>query len=198
MTIIKFLFTSITIFLVALTLSVDDFSVGIAYGLHKVRLPLKNLVFILLGSATSTWGIMLLGKFIFTSIPKLIADVIGFIILSTLGGKMIYQGWADKKDSEQNIESRLLSQDTTKSTNLRQSLSLGLALGIDDFAEALGLGVAGFPVVLTVLFLEVAELIAILSGNYLAFKGLSKKMNRKLSILPGIVLVFIALYQLFF
>ena len=74
---------------------------------------------------------------------------------------------------------------------------VGLGLGVDDFAQALGLALAGFPIVLTVFLLEVAEVIALLSGNFLALKGFSKKVNGRLSIIPGIVLLLVALYGLF-
>ena len=47
---------------------------------------------------------------------------------------------------------------------------------LDDFAQAVGLALAGFPIVLTVILLGVAEMIALLSGNYLTFKCFRKKL----------------------
>jgi len=49
--------------------------------------------------------------------------------------------------------------------------------------------VAVFPIILTICVLEVAEVIALLSGNYLALKGFSKKITGMLYIIPGIVLL---------
>lgn len=198
MVIYKFLITLLSIFVISLTLSVDDFAVGIGYGLHKIKMPPKNLLLMVLGSAISTWGVMLLGKFIFTFIPDSIADFIGVIILGAIGCKMIYQGLTEKESYEKYINNNPISPNTKRTTSVFELMSVGFALGIDDFAQALGLGVAGFPVALTVILLEVAEIIAILSGNYLAFKGFSKKVNGRLSIIPGIVLILVGLYQLFF
>ena len=87
--IVKSVVTFFALFFLALTLSVDDFSVGVSYGLFKTRLSFKSLMILVLGSATSTYGVMLIGKFIFTSMPSYITTWISVIILGTIGCKMI-------------------------------------------------------------------------------------------------------------
>jgi putative Mn2+ efflux pump MntP len=194
--IIKFIVTFFTLFILSLTLSADDFSVGVAYGLFKIKIPIKTLIITVLGSATSTWGVMLIGKFIFKSMPDYIADWTSAIILFGIGCKMIYNGWKQKNDAVEFANDHPLDFNVPKSVSIWETYIVGLGLGVDDFAQALGLAVAGFPIVLTVILLELAELIAILSGNYLAFKGFSKKVNGRLSIIPGIVLLLVALYEI--
>lgn len=194
----KFLITFFTIFILAITLSVDDLSVGIAYGLFKVRLSLKLLIIMVLGSATSTYGVMLIGKFIFTSMPDYLTDWISAIILGCVGIKMIYSGWKQKEDLSKLVKKSPFSSDNNKPVSLWETYLVGLGLGVDDFAQALGLAVAGFPIILTVCLLEFAELIMLLGGNFLAIKGFSKKINGRLSIIPGIVLILVALYGVFF
>lgn len=193
MSIGQFLITFFSIFILALTLSADDFSVGVAYGLFKIRITLKSLIILVLGSATSTYGAMLIGRFIFTSMPSYITTWLSSIILAIIGCKMLYNGWKGKND-----KSKVLKDEPKGKVSFLETYIIGLGLGVDDFAQALGLSLAGFPIVLTVLLLETAEVIAILTGNYLAFKGLSKKVNGKLSIIPGVVLIFVALYQILF
>lgn len=196
MNVTNFLLTFFTIFILSLTMSADDFSVGVAYGLFKIKIPLKKLIIIVLGSATSTWGVMLIGKFIVKSMPDYITDWASAIILFGVGCKMLYNGWKQKNDPIEFVKEHPIDGINTKSVSILETYIVGLGLGVDDFAQALGLAVAGFPIVLTVILLEVSELIAILSGNYLAFKGFSKKVNGRLSIIPGIVLLLIGLYQI--
>lgn len=195
---VQFVMTSLGLFLLALTLSADDFSVGVAYGLFKTRLSLKSLIIMVLGSATSTYGVMLVGKFIFTSMPDYVTTWLSVIILGSVGCKMIYTGWKEKDDYSKLVEENPLSSSSSKSVGFFETYFVGLGLGVDDFAQALGLAVAGFPIVLSVFLLEIAELITLLVGNYLAIKGLSKRVNGKLAIIPGIVLLIVALYQIFF
>ncbi|MBZ9687015.1 manganese efflux pump [Clostridium estertheticum] len=193
MSIGQFIITFFSILILALTLSADDFSVGVAYGLFKIRITLKSLIILVLGSATSTYGAMLIGRFIFTSMPGYITAWLSSIILATIGCKMLYNGWKGESD-----ESEVLKDEPKRKVAFWETYIVGLGLGVDDFAQAFGLSLAGFPIILTVLLLETAEVIAILTGNYLAFKGLSKKVNGKLSIIPGIVLILVALYQILF
>jgi putative Mn2+ efflux pump MntP len=194
--IIKFLMMFFTIFILALTLSADDFSIGVAYGLFKTRLPFKSLMILVLGSATSTYGIMLMGKFVFTSMPDYITKWLSAIILGVIGCKMLYNGWKEKDDYSELVNKNPLSSSNLKSVSFLETYFVGLGLGVDDFAEALGLSLAGFPIVLTVLLLEAAEVIALFSGNFLALKGFSKKVNGRLSMVPGTVLLIVALYQI--
>jgi len=196
--VVKFLETFFLLFFLALTMSVDDFSVGVAYGLFKVKIPFKTLLITVLGSATSTWGVMLIGKFIFTNLPDSIVDWSSAIVLGAVGCKMLYNGWKQKDDSMEYVKNHPLTLNDSKSVSIWETYVVGLGLGVDDFAQALGLALAGFPIVLTVILLEVAEMIALLSGNYLAFKGFSKKVNGKLLIIPGILLILIGVYELFF
>lgn len=198
MGIVKFLITFFAILGLSLTLSVDDFSVGVAYGLFKIRLSLKSLMIMVLGSATSTYGVMLIGKFIFKSMPDYVTALISAVILGIVGCRMIYNGWKEKDDYSKLVKENHITSNSSKSVSLWENYMVGIGLGVDDFAQALGLAVAGFPIVLTVILLEVSELIMILGGNYLAFKGFSKKINGRLSIIPGIVLILLALYQVFF
>lgn len=195
MGIVKFLITFFSILILALTLSADDFSVGVAYGLFKTRLPFKSLMIMVLGSATSTYGIMLVGKFIFTAMPDYVTAWISAIILGVVGCKMLYNGWKQKDDYSKLLKNPPFSSNIQRKVGFFENYVVGFGLGVDDFAQALGLAVAGFPIVLTVCLLELAEVIALLGGNFLALKGFSKKINGKISMIPGIVLLAVALYQ---
>jgi putative Mn2+ efflux pump MntP len=130
--------------------------------------------------------------------PDYVTTAASVIILGSIGCKMIYDGWREKNNYTEVAKNNPLDTVDSKSVGFLQTYLVGLGLGVDDFAQALGLAVAGFPIVITVCFLEIAEVIALLGGNVLALKGFSKKINGKLNIIPGVVLLGVALYQLFF
>ena len=171
MVVIKFLISLFTLFVLALTLSADDFSVGAAYGLFKIKIPFKTLLITILGSATSTWGVMLIGKFIFKSMPDYITSWISAIILGIVGFKMLYDGWKKKDELVEFAKNHQLGLTDSRKVSLWETYVVGLGWGVDDFAHALGLEIAGFPTVLTVILLKVAEIMAILGGKYWTFKG---------------------------
>jgi putative Mn2+ efflux pump MntP len=72
---------------------------------------------------------------------------------------MLYTGWKSKDD---NIE---LIKENAKLINFRENYLVGLGLGVDDFAQALGLSFAGFPIILTVFLLELSEMTMLLASN---------------------------------
>lgn len=194
-----------TIFIMAVTLSADNFSVGVAYGLFKIRLTLKSLMIMVLGSAVSTYGAMLIGRYIFTFIPEYVTAWFSAVILVFIGCKTLYNGWKCENDKFEFLKVKPFIASGVRKKNFWETYMVsfgfwetfivGFGLGVDDFAQALGLSLAGFPIVLTVILLEVAEVITISCGNYLAFKGFSKKVNGKLSIIPGVVLILVGVWR---
>ena len=195
---IKLLWEFILLFFLALAMSVDDFSVGVAYGLFKIKIPIKTLLITVLGSVTSTWTVMFLSHYIFLNMPDYITGWASAIVLWCIGCKMLYSGFKQKDDSIEFVKKHPLDTKGSHSVNVWETYIVGIGLGVDDFAQAVGLALAGFPIVLTVILLEVGEMIALLSGNYLAFKGFSKKVSGKLVIIPGILLILIGFYEIFF
>jgi putative Mn2+ efflux pump MntP len=190
-----FLTTLISTFFLSLALSVDDMVVGVSYGLRKTMIPLKNLLLIVVGSTVSMYVAMLLGKFVISFLNVNTTRYLSFILLAGLGCRVMFNAWQESK------KSGLIRQTTyskwSDPLSVWESLYLGVALGIDDFAEALGLAVAGFPIILTVFLFKLSEVIAIYSGSLLGKKELSKFINAKLAFIPGITLISVGIWQLF-
>lgn len=188
-----FIVTFIKIFLLSLLLSIDDFAAGVSYGLRKTMIPLKNLIFVVIGSTSSLIVFMLLGKYLSSLFNDTTNKYLGFFLLSALGCWIIFKAWRDRKKSIHEYE----HPKWAKPVSIWEYIYLGASLGIDDFAEAVALAVAGFPIVLTVILLQVSEIIAMWVGAYLGDKALSKFISPKLAFIPGLTLLGIAVWQLF-
>jgi putative Mn2+ efflux pump MntP len=180
-------------------MSIDDLSVGVAYGLSKTRLSIKSLLIMLFGCMVASFGIMLASKYAFTMIPDDIAKYIMVAILGVLGIKMLYTGWKERKEDE-NDEAKLLEKVVRddKSIGFWEKFVLGIGLGVGDFAQAIVISLVGIPIILAVILLQVGLIINVSIGNLIAYKGFAKKIKGKLSFLPGAVLILFALYELFF
>lgn len=96
---------------------------------------------------------------------------------------MFYTGWKEKDNYFEFVNKNSISSFNLKSVSFWETYFVGLGLGVDDFAQALGLSLAGFPIILTVCLLEASEVIALFSGNFLSLKGFSKKVNRSMRLL---------------
>ncbi len=182
----------IQIFFLSLLLSIDDFAAGVSYGLRKTTIPFKNLLFVVIGSASSLYIFMFLGKYLGSLFNDQIKTYLSFVLLAGLGCWIIFKAWQDRNKPIHEFE----HPKWVKPISIWEYVYLGASLGIDDFAEAVGLAVAGFPIILTVILLQVSEVIAMWVGSLLGYKTLSRFVTPKLNYIPGLTLIGIAIWQL--
>ena len=191
-----FIKTLFATFVISLSLSVDDLVVGVSYGLRKTRILFKTVLMIVLGSTLSMLIAMYFGKLITSHLTGIIARIISFCLLVGLGCWAIFKVWQEIKQNKTGLTGEATFFKWSAVLNEKEAFSLGLALGVDDFAEALGLAVAGFPIIITVLLFKLSEVIAILLGAYLGAKKFSKYISSKLAFVPGITLIIVGIWQL--
>lgn len=207
----------VALFLLALTLSLDSCSVGLTYGLRKVRIPAKSIIVISLCSAAVMILSMGIGHLIAQIFSPALATKIGGAVLVGIGAWVLYQFFQEDKKEEQlveettvwNLEIRSLGiviqilrkptmADFDKSGIISgiEALMLGLALSLDSFGAGIGASLLGFsPVVLAIL-------VAVMSSTFLTlgmkvgmwFSGVS--WLQRLTFLPGILLIIIGIWKM--
>lgn len=182
-----------TIFILALSENIDDFIIGVAYGLRKAVISVKTLVIILMGSTFAMFVAMELGKFLSNILSKTIGTYLSVLLLVGLGCWMIWDNW--RSDFEPDSDSELPDQGTDP-IGFWETFLLGMALGMDDIIESIGLAMAGFPVVLTVIIFKLLQVIALFTGAQLGYLGLAKIRVPKLDVIPGLILILLGLKQL--
>lgn len=207
----------VALFLLALTLSLDSCSVGLTYGLRKVRIPAKSIIVISLCSAAVMILSMGIGHLIAQIFSPALATKIGGAVLVGIGAWVLYQFFQEDKKEEAlveettvwNLEIRSLGiviqilrkptmADFDKSGIISgiEALMLGLALSLDSFGAGIGASLLGFsPVVLAIL-------VAVMSSTFLTlgmkvgmwFSGVS--WLQRLTFLPGILLIIIGIWKM--
>jgi putative Mn2+ efflux pump MntP len=96
----------ITVFVLAIGLSMDSFAVSISCGLAEQKVSFSHAVKIALNFAFFQGMLPIVGWFMGTSVKSYVEGVdhwIAFALLAYLGGKMIYEGLTmptDKKESD--------------------------------------------------------------------------------------------------
>ena len=116
----------ILIFIIAVSLSMDAFSLSLAYGTISISKKETNLLSIIVGIYHFFMPIlgMLIGKFIF-NVMHISGDLIVLIIFSFIGINMI-------------IES-LKKEEKVKKMKLGEMILFGLAVSIDSFSLGIGI-----------------------------------------------------------
>lgn len=95
----------------AVALSLDGFGVGISYGMRKIKIPFASLFVISLTSSVAIGVSMLCGHLVSKYISIKIAEIMGAVILISVGVWIVIQTWKQNKNvppaeegSKKNIE----------------------------------------------------------------------------------------------
>lgn len=207
----------ISLLLLAIAVSIDGFSVGLTYGLRKMKIPLNSILIIACCSGLTLLSAMFLGHVITRIFSPSLAESIGGIILILLGGWIIYQFFKPTKEKEVvteekhiinfeikslgiviNILKKPLSADFDKSGTITglEAVMLGFALSLDAFGAGIGASMLGFsPIYLTLVVIVMSTSfvsLGILSGNLLSAKS---RLDR-FAFIPGIILIIIGMFKL--
>jgi putative Mn2+ efflux pump MntP len=173
--------TTLEVFLLALALSADAFSVGAALGLRyrSARQTFRIAFHFGLFQALMPLVGALVGTFLLHFVESW-DHWIAFLLLAVLGLRMIRDGLGEAKREEEN-------RDLTRGWSL---VGLSVAVSIDALAAGLALPAAEVPIVPAVALIGVvtglATLVAIrLSGS------IARRIGSRAEILAGVVLVLI-------
>ncbi len=170
------LFTEII--LVALALAVDAFAVGVAVGISHRKLRqifrlsfhfgLFQALMPLIGAVLGEWMSYLMSS---------ISHWVAFVLLTLVGGKMIYESMEGDGDA--------YAKDPTRGMQL---VMLSMAVSIDALAVGFTLGLENVSIALVVSVIGVVAAVITLLGMILAGK-FAARISHRLEPLAGIVLI---------
>ncbi|MBB6445679.1 sporulation membrane protein YtaF [Bacillus benzoevorans] len=207
---------SLTLLLLALSVSLDSFSVGFTYGLRKMRIPFKSIMIIACCSAVTLMISMFIGHLIQRFISPELAEKIGGIILIALGGWIIYQFFRPDKEKDVLLHEKMIVNLEIKSLGLvihilRKPMSadfdqsgtitgleafmLGLALSLDSFGAGIGAVMLGLSPLYLALSVAVLSSLLVFLGMRMGAYLSQISWLQKLSFLPGILLITIGLLR---
>lgn len=146
----------ITILLLSLSSSIDNFGVGISYGIRNIRIGfLANFIIAIIAFVFSEMGI-LFGQYISKVFPGTLSDVIGTLFLFVIGLRIILmtiprktkvqQEVLDEDESVSNVITGYLKSpekaDFDKSGNINffEAIVLGIAISMNALTNGLGAG----------------------------------------------------------
>ena len=209
--------------LLAMSLSIDSFGIGISYGIRKISITFCSMltmsfVSLFICAASAFFGSML--PLIFT---KRVSHIIGsvmlflrgaFIIRQTLAGDKPYickhKDKAELKNSFSffikflgitiNIIKSPEQGDIDKSNSIepKEAFYLGTALSIDSVGAAVGVGAVGLNPFLFAAISCAAQILFLILGIMLGGKINFKSSKKNIpALFSGIVLIVLAISQLF-
>lgn len=196
------LFMAGLLFLV-IAVSLDGFTVGLAYGMQRIRIPLSSLAMIMLLSGSIVFISMTLSALIQPYISPDVAEQIGGAILIILGTfslwNILYNGQQKAKhESFPNIRTILVKPekvdlDQSGTISLQESILLGIALSLDAFGAGFAAALLNYSPLLTTVLIATFSGLFVYSGMSVGRFLAHKKGVRQMIYAPGLLLITIGL-----
>lgn len=174
----------VSIFLIAIGLSVDSFAASVCSGLAIKEIRFSQAVRIAFFLAIFQGGMPIIGWFVGWEIHSLIKDFdhwIAFILLTGLGSKMIYESLTNHEEEQ-------------KFNPLKLSVLLGISVATSIDALVIGFSMALIEVIIWIpaIIITLVTFIASMLGMLLG-KKIGSSTSKKFEIIGGIVLILIGL-----
>ncbi|MCT1902250.1 sporulation membrane protein YtaF [Oceanobacillus sojae] len=201
--------------LLVIAVSLDGFSVGITYGMRKIKVPLLSLLVIMFCSGMIVYLSMEVGDFLRSFISPQGASMLGGGILIFLGFFSLIsmfrsretEAAENKEQFSSNVKlenvrtvlSRPKEADLDKSgiISLNESILLGFALALDAFGAGIGAAMLGYSPFTTALLTACMSGIFLYSGIMFGSYLWKIPALQRLSFLPSVFLIALGCWNVF-
>ncbi|PGZ94317.1 sporulation membrane protein YtaF [Bacillus sp. AFS029533] len=206
----------ITVLFLAFSSSIDNFGVGITYGIRGIKVGLlANLIISIIAFIFSEAGIVS-GQYISKVFPGTLSNVIGAFFLLVIGLRIVLLTFPRKDkqtiinnddESVSNIVTNYLSSpekadvDHSGDISSFEAIILGTAVSMNALTNGLGVGLIGLSPFAISIAASIFSFLAIWLGVLLGKKVANVKiggwsLGQFSSIISGVILVLIAIHNL--
>ncbi|MBN6887960.1 putative sporulation protein YtaF [Cytobacillus horneckiae] len=207
----------IALLILAVAVSLDSFSVGLTYGLRKMKIPIKSILIIACCSAFTLLISMGIGHTIARFISPAFADSLGGIILIVLGAWVLYQFFRPEKVKEVlphekiivnfeikslglviNILRKPMAADIDKSGTITgiEAFLLGFALSLDAFGAGIGAAMLGYSPYYLAVSVAVMSSLFVFAGMRIGDVFSNVRWMQRCSFIPGLLLIIIGIWKI--
>ncbi|AXI00732.1 sporulation membrane protein YtaF [Sporosarcina sp. PTS2304] len=188
----------------AISSSIDNFGVGLSYGVQKVRVPIvSNLLIAVICFIFSIVGIIS-GVWIAELLPGSWPDIVAFAVLSLIGIRIMMIAFRQQNRSRSSVLSEPEKMDFDKSSHisLGEALLLGVALSANALTNGVGAGLLELSAVAIAFSAAVGSYVTLWAGVELGNR-LSNFHIGKMTVgqfgtfMSGIIILLIAITRLF-
>ncbi|AWB46815.1 sporulation membrane protein YtaF [Paenibacillus sp. CAA11] len=204
------LYSWITLLAIGLASNLDNAGVGIAYGARRIRIPWYSNLAIAIISCLGTLLAGLFGNLISLWIRPWVAQLIGTVVIVTVGIWVLLQAFKEKEKSSSSNHptpstghfTRLLrnpeeaDRDSSQSISLGESMILGIALAMNALAGGFHAGVSELNIGLTSLSVGLFSYLLLAASSWFGEKYAAEKLGSRATIVSGLLLILIGFSQL--
>lgn len=173
-----------TIILLAVCVSLDSLSTGMAYASSGIQIPRNTKITIAIINGLVTLIAVAAGGYMCCIIPDVSLRLAGGGILAGLGGRTLWDTW-------KNREAKSFDFDNSKVLDPKEGVLIGLSMAFDSMSAGISIAGSGalsfvFPV-----------LTALAGTAFLSIGNFIKINMRRINCLGGIILILLGLLRCF-
>jgi putative sporulation protein YtaF len=194
-----------TIIIIGIASNLDNAGAGIAYGVRKIRIPWFSNLIIALTGFLMTLVAGFFGNWISIWLTPFAGNLIGMIILVTIGIRVIYQPFNEKKVPPQSDGSSLIrvlrnpeeaDLDGSKTIGFVESVILAIALSINCLAGGFDAGITHLNIWITSIITGIFSYLCVGLFAYLGLRFCAEKFGKQATIVSGVLLILVGLHQM--
>lgn len=181
----------LSVFLLAVAVSIDGFGAGFACGASGVKIPIYSLILMGFAAGGAMLASMLAGNLTGTIFTAAIAAWLGGLILIFFGLLMLWQSRGNNQRSGLLglLDDPVLADaDHSGILSAKEAAILGVALAMDGFGAGFGAALAGFPPLITGISVAAAKIIMVGFGVHLGHLASGHFIFKYVKALPGLII----------
>lgn len=205
----------LTLVLFIVSSSLDNFIVGISYGVKKISINFLNNILIAFISGIGTLIAMLLGNAFSICIPENFTKIIGALLLILLSAYLIFdycksnknKSLTHKSSERQHISAidsydeilhhpELADKDKSSTIEYKEALILGIALSLNNMGLGIGVSLIGLNPFISSILSALFSLFFIQAGLLIGKKFFSALFQDFSSIISIAIILGLAIYTL--
>lgn len=216
----------VSMILLSFAVSLDGFGVGLTYGVRKIKIPISSILIISACSGLIILLSMMVGVALMSWMSPQGASVMGAVILIGIGaGALLQFVRSSEHTASTNSEAggAVPLQRTLLTLELRffgiiiqilrtpsaadvdrsgvisagEAFLLGAALSLDALGAGIGAALVGFPPLATAMLIAASSGCFLWMGTRVGFWVSGWRWVRRLSMLPGVILIAMGIFKLF-
>lgn len=206
------------ILLIVISSNLDNIGVGASYGVRKINIPFASNFLIAVVTAAGTFLSIFLGQSVYLFISKGMDGLLGGGIIIVAGLWVVFQDKCmhrvlEPREAElivetgpsryglrhiaQILDNPIVADWDSGHIDVKEALVLALGLTINNIPNGVGAGILGLNIFAMTAVVFVASIVTIWLGIYLGKLGV-RWVGRYASVLAGVLLIIVGLYEISF
>ncbi|MCQ1530984.1 manganese efflux pump [Lutispora saccharofermentans] len=182
--------------LFALSANMDNFTVGIVYGIKKIKIGIWSNMIIAVITGLGTFLSMTLGLFINRLISHSISNILGSSILIIMGLYLMMDFFKGNGRDTFLKNPEKADENNSGDIDKKEAVILALALGMNNVGLGIGASITGLNLLYTTLSTTLLSIISIILGFHIGKSYLSAILGKYAPLVSAIVMILLGIHEM--